>query len=266
MQLSRVVPLFALLASTNIAIAQTPVLANNGVVNGITYAAGPLAPGSIASIFGSALAASLALADSVPLSTNLADVSVTVNGIAAPLYFVSSGQVNIQVPWNVLPDGTNSGSASVVVTRQGVPSAAQSVQIAPVSPALFTLAPDGAGNAIAINPDGSIAAPAGAVPGLTSHPAKAGDALILLATGLGAVNPTIASGASSSDQLRNTVQTPTVLIGGQPAQLLFSGLSPSFTGVNQINVIVPSSSGNAIPIQLQVGGITTSNQVTIAIQ
>lgn len=90
---------------------------------------------------------------------------------------------------------------------------------------------------------------------------------MILATGLGAVTPAVANGANSMDQLRNTVSTPTVLIGGQPAQLLFSGLSPSFTGVNQINAVVPfGGTGQAIPIQLQIGGIITSDQVTIAIQ
>ena len=100
------------------AVAQTPVLFDGGTVNGITYAAGqPLAPGSIASLFGSQLAASLAQADTVPLSTNLTSVSVTMNGISAPLFFVSPGQINVQVPWNVLPDGVDTGMATVVVSR-----------------------------------------------------------------------------------------------------------------------------------------------------
>jgi uncharacterized protein (TIGR03437 family) len=259
--------LFLLLSSPWI-LAQTPVLFDGGTVNGITYAAGqPLAPGSIASLFGSDLAASLALADSVPLSTNLANVSVTMNGISAPLFFVSPGQINVQVPWNVLPDGIDTGMATVVVTRGQLSSNGESVQIAPLSPAIFTVVSDGIGNAIAVNPDGTIAAPAGSIPGLLSRPAHMGDPIVILATGLGAVTPAVANGANSMEQIRNTVGTPTVLIGGQSAQLLFSGLSPSFTGVNQINAVVPfGGTGGAVAIQLQIGGITTSDQVTIAIQ
>ena len=256
------------LLSALCSLAQTPVLFDGGTVNGITYAAGqPVSPGSIASLFGSNLAASLAQADTVPLSTNLANVSVTMNGISAPLFFVSPGQINVQVPWNVLPNGVDTGMATVVVTRGQLSSNGESVQIAPVAPAIFTVVSDGIGNAIAVNPDGTIAAPAGSIPGLLSRPAHMGDPLVILATGLGAVTPAVANGANSMDQLRNTVSTPTVLIGGQPAQLLFSGLSPSFTGVNQINAVVPfGGTGQAVPIQLLIGGITTSDRVTIAIQ
>jgi uncharacterized protein (TIGR03437 family) len=57
-----------------------------------------------------------------------------------------------------------------------------------------------------------------------------------------------------------------VLIGGQPASVSFSGLSPQFVGVNQLNVVVPNvTPGNSVPIQIQAGGITTSSQITIAI-
>src|SRR5580704_12732075 len=126
--------------------AQTPAIFPGGVVNGVTYAPGvPVAPGSIASVFGSDLAASLAQADSVPLSTNLANVSVTINGIPAPLFFVSPGQINVQVPWNVLPDGIDTGPATVVVTRGQLSSNMGSVQIGPLSPAIFTTVPDGVG-------------------------------------------------------------------------------------------------------------------------
>jgi uncharacterized protein (TIGR03437 family) len=246
----------------------TPVIFSGGTVNGVTYTSGQsVAPGSIASIFGSDLASSLAQADSIPLSATIGDVSVTMNGVAAPLFFVSPGQINVQVPWNVLPDGVDSGAATVVVTRGQASSQPQSVQIAPVSPAIFTVVSDGIGNAIAINPDGTIAAPAGSVTGLLSRPAHAGDPIVILATGLGAVSPADANGANSMDQLRNTVNIPTILIGGQNAQLLFSGLSPSFTAVNQINAVVPDGvTGNTVPIQVQIDGVTTSDQVTIAIQ
>jgi uncharacterized protein (TIGR03437 family) len=58
-----------------------------------------------------------------------------------------------------------------------------------------------------------------------------------------------------------------VLIGGLPAKVLFSGLSPQFVGVNQVNVMVPNgvTFGDAVPLQVQVGAVTTSNKVTIAV-
>ena len=132
--------------------AQTPAIFPGGVVNGVTYAPGvPVAPGSIASMFGSDLAATLAQADSVPLSANLANVSVTMNGIPAPLFFVGPGQVNVQVPWNVLPDGANTGLATVIVNQGQLTSNVQSVQIAPLSPAIFTTVSNAVGNAIELS-------------------------------------------------------------------------------------------------------------------
>jgi uncharacterized protein (TIGR03437 family) len=238
-------------------------------VNGASFTAGPVAPGSIAAIFGTNLAGSLATASTVPLSTALADVNVTINGEPAPLYFVSpdqpgkpgTAQINIQIPYDI-----PGGSANVVVNRTSAGSSQPAaVQIAAVAPGIL----QASGHAIAINnSDGTLAAAAGSIPGLTTHPATAGDALIIYATGLGAVTPSVASGANSQDQLRHTNVTPTVMIGGIQAQVLFSGLTPQFTGVNQVNIMVPSviTPGSSVPIQIQVGAVTTSNQVTIAIQ
>jgi uncharacterized protein (TIGR03437 family) len=261
------------MATASQVIAQTPVIAPGGIVNGATFAPGPVAPGSIASIFGSNLASTLASASTIPLSTALADVTVLINGQPAPLYFVSpdqpgtpgSAQINIQIPYDVLPNGVTSGTVDVTVKRTTAGSSQPaSIQIAPLAPGIL----QANGHAIAINnADGTLAAPPNSIPGLTTHAVTAGDVLILYATGLGAVTPGVANGADSHDQLRNTNVTPSILIGGVQAKVLFSGLTPQFTGVNQVNVIVPSgvTAGDAVPIQIQEGSITTSNQVTIAI-
>jgi uncharacterized protein (TIGR03437 family) len=258
----------------SVLLSQAPAIAPNGIVNGATFASGPVAPGSIASIFGSNLASSLATASTVPLSTALADVTVTINGKPAPLYFVSpdqpgtpgSAQINIQIPYDVLPTGTTSGSVNVMVNRTTAGSSQPAaIQIAPVAPGILSTN----GQAIAINnADGTLAAGVGAIPGLTTHPATAGDVLILYATGLGAVTPSVADGANSLDQIRNTVVTPTVMIGGVQAQVLFSGLTPQFTGVNQVNIVVPSgiTPGNSVPIQIVANAIITPNSVTVAIK
>src|SRR5438132_579480 len=182
--------------------SQTPSVTPGGVINAASGAAvtDPVAPGSLVSIFGSNLASGLAQADSIPLSTSLNNVSVTFNNIPAPLLFVSGGQINAQLPWNVLGSGTT-GTANVVVTRSGQPSAAQSVPIGPFSPGIFAVN----NIAIAINPDGTVAAAAGAIPGLNTRPAKIGDpgGLVILCTGLGSVDSAPANGAASLDKLRH---------------------------------------------------------------
>jgi uncharacterized protein (TIGR03437 family) len=247
--------------------AQTPVVADGGVLNAASAARGQaVSPGSLVSIFGSELAASLSQADSIPLATSLGGVSVTVNNVSAPLLFVSPGQINAQVPFNAMGGGSASGNASVVV-RRGSASSTTQVRVEAVSPGIFTTQ-FGVGQAISINPNGSLTAAAGAIPGLSTEPTTAGGVIIILCTGLGAVDPPIQAGEAPGATLRQTVDRPVVMIGGVEAAVLFSGLSPQFPGVYQLNVQVASGTptGNAVPLQLRQGGITTSDQVTIAVR
>jgi uncharacterized protein (TIGR03437 family) len=259
--------LLAVLALSVAALAQTPAVTSGGVLNAASFdRAMPVSPGALISIFGSNLAATTATADSIPLSTVLGGVNVKINGQDAPLtgvfHTANGDQINAQLPVSV-----DSGAAQVVVTRDGVAGAPQSFQVGQFSPGIFSVQ-FGVGQAIAINLDGSLAAPAGSIPGLATHPAKAGDTIIILATGLGPVTPSINSGANSVDTLRTTVTTPTVMIGGVSATPAFSGLSPQFVGVNQVNVVVPATApkGDKVPLQISVGGLTSTDQVTIAIQ
>lgn len=264
-----------LFAALGTAFCQIPVVVDSGVLNAASFDKTPgaaIAPGSLVSIFGTDLAGSTAANDTVPLSTILADsVSVTFNGIPAGLDFVSAGQINAQLPWNVIADGSNMGVATVVVTRGSQSSAAKPVNVAPVVPGIFTVTGTGLGYAVAaIFPDNAYALPTGMVSGLTSRPAKTGDVLTLYATGLGPVDIAVPNGGiPPAGKLANTVAVPTVLIGGVPGQVLFSGLAPQFPGVYLINVQIPPgvAAGSTVPVQIQVnGGAPSSSQVMIAIQ
>jgi uncharacterized protein (TIGR03437 family) len=256
----------------NVLLNRNPASANRPIVNGALNGAGfvlgaPLPIGGIASLFGSNFASANAAAAAIPLPLSLAGASATVNNIPAPLFFVSPGQINLQIPWNALPPAAASGAGSVVVTTAAGASQAFFVLLAAAAPALFTTQ-SGIGQAIAINPDGSLAAPEGSIPGAATHPAQSGEALVLLGVGLGPVDAAIQNGAASGDELRLNVAFPVVLIGGMPAQVLFSGLSPQFVGVNQLNVMIPAgvTIGNRVPFQVQLGTVVTSSKVTIAIQ
>jgi len=270
------------LLSTATAFGQNPTIFNGGVVDAANFTPGQnLAPGGLVAIFGSDLAGTLTLADSIPLATQLADVSVTFNNVPAPLLAaIPSGpsnpaQVNAQLPWNVLPQGVTTGTASVVVSRGSISSQPLQIPIGPFGPGIFAY-PSGIGQAIAViqtaNPAdpryGALAAPAGSIAGINTAPAQVADFIQIYASGLGAVDIPIANGVISTDQLRRTTTQPIVLIGGVAVNPSFSGLSPYFVGVDQVNVQIPANApkGNAVTLQLQIGGITTSAQVTIAIQ
>jgi uncharacterized protein (TIGR03437 family) len=250
--------------------AQTPTITAGGILNGASFASGqPLAPGSLVSIFGTNLANSIASADTVPLSNTLGGVLVQFeNGatkLRAPMLFVQNGsnsQINVQVPWGILPGGATA-TVKVVVSNNGK-IATGSAQVGPFSPGVFAAN----GLAVAVNfSDGTLAWPAGSVPGLTTHPAKAGEAMVIYATGLGAVDHPPADGHNTGSTLATALTKPQVLIGGVAADVIFAGLSPQFVGVNQLNITVPNAApGNKVPLQISVGGITSPDTTTIAIE
>jgi uncharacterized protein (TIGR03437 family) len=230
-------------------------------VNAASFTASePLAPGALATVFGTGFSSSTVAASAIPLPWNLGGVSLTVAGVPVPLLYVSRSQINFQIPWEVVV-----GTADLVVTTNGTALAPLKLTIGAVSPGVFGLQ-WGVGQAIAVNPDGSLAAPEGSLPGIRTHAARAGDYLMVFATGLGAVTPNLADGVAAGNLIRNASVTPMVLIGGVPAQVLFAGMSPAFVGVNQLNVLVPAVVGDAVPLQIDTGGIRTTDKVVIAVR
>ena len=248
-----------------LALAQTPVVTTGGIVNGASFVSGqPITGGSLVSIFGSNFASAIAGADTIPLSTSLGGVTVKfVNGntsTSAPLLFVNSTQINAQVPWNLVPGGA-SQNVNVIVTTGAGSSTPVAVGVGPFSPGIFSIGT----LAAAQNVDGTLAQPSGSIPGRATHPAKIGDTIIIYATVLGAIDSSIADG-DIPQKLTNTLTIPIVLIGGVSAHVDFSGMSPQFVGVNQLNVVVPNTSpGNAVSLQIQVGGINSPSSITMAV-
>jgi uncharacterized protein (TIGR03437 family) len=169
----------AVLSLISLAHAQTPVINSGGIVNAGGYSTGGVAPGSIVAIFGTNLATQTSEAASIPLPTALGDVkSVTFNGEAAPLFFVTATQINAQVPWDA------AGTESVIITNSSGSSAAQSVTIVPAMPGIFTLTANGMGQAFATdNADTAIAAPTATLAGMPAHPIKIGDYLVVCVPG-----------------------------------------------------------------------------------
>jgi len=248
----------ALLAAAGLSRAQTPLVNPGGIVSAATFATA-VAPGSLVSIFGSNLAPQIAQAATIPLPTSLAGVSVSFNNLPAPLVYVAPGQINAQIPFEI----ASNSSVNVVVNNNGVLSTPLEVDVGPFAPGIFAIE----SHAVAFHSDGSLAAPAGSIANVASHAALPGETLQILATGLGPVNPPAITGNNSLDMLRRTIATASVSIGGSPAQVTFSGLSPQFVGVYQLNVIVPTGapSGDAVPLQLQIGGVMDLGNATIAV-
>jgi len=228
----------------------SPVIAPNKVVNGASFQP-QLSPGSLATIFGTNLATSTPPEAAPPLPMVLAEASVSVNGTAAPVLYASPTQINFQVPWE-----TATGNATVTVSVDGTVSNAITVPVTATAPGIFEYT---SGAAIAQNHDYSL--------NTTTNPAHAGSFLIAYLTGSGPVSPAVADGAAtpSTGLVQTPSPLPTVTIGGQPALVIFSGLTPGLIPLWQLDITVPSGlAAGSYPMIVTFGG-QTSNSAMVSI-
>ncbi len=228
----------------------TPQLTSAGIQNAAGFGPAPLSAGSVAAIVGSNLSAQGLSADSVPLPTSLAQTQVWVDRLLAPLFFVSPTQVNFQIPVE-----TNADTAQIVVSSGNLPSVPVPLALSPYRPGIFTSGT----TAIIFN------AATGRLVG-DAEPATAGDTLIIYATGLGPVSPTVPSGMPAPlDTLVSLPVPATVRFGNVAVSPDFAGLAPGFIGVFQINVRVPVGVSGKVQLELIVVG-GESNTVSIPVQ
>ncbi len=259
------------LLTLNAQVGNLPVITAGGVVSagafgGFTSAA----PGSWIEIYGSNLATgtrSWTGSDfkGVVAPLSLDGTQVTIGGQQAAVDFISPGQVNAQIPSSV-----GFGPQPVTVTTGVGASAAVNINVNVTQPGL--LAPPsfvigGKQYLGATFPDGvTYVLPTGAIPGLTSRPARPGETIILYGVGFGPVTPTIASGQIV--QQSNTVSSPVqILFGQSSATLSYSGLAPNAVGLYQFNVTVPNvAASDAVPVTFSLGGVPGTQTLYTAIQ
>jgi uncharacterized protein (TIGR03437 family) len=237
-----------------------PILNNNGIVNGASFAAfQPVSPGSIFSLFGSNLTPpgncfGGFCAESFPLPKSLGGVSVKFGGIDVPLFFAGPTQINGQVPVEL----AGLTSAAVVVTARGITSTQQEIQLDLAQPGIFKT---GATQGAVLNQDNA--------PNSAANPAARGSVLQIYATGLGATNPAVSTGdpAPSSPSFAAVTNPVTLTVGGVSAVVEFQALAPGFVGLYQVNARIPTevSPGSAVPVKIIQNGIE-SNEATVAIQ
>ncbi len=214
---------------------------------------GPLAPSMIAAAFGSNLATTVAAASTVPLPTNLGGAMVTVtdgNNVqhAAPLFFVSPGQVNYLIPDNAAP-----GSGQITVNNGAGGVSMGPLQIANTSPGIFTINSSGTGIAAAVttfdgvnflatvNPDGSPRSVLNSTPWRPNF-------LILFGTGL-----------RRASDLR-------ISFGGIETTPMFVGAAPGFSGLDQVNIQIPfAAPPGMVNLMVQADG-RVSNTFQILLQ
>jgi uncharacterized protein (TIGR03437 family) len=225
-----------------------------------------IAPGEIVTLkgsgFGPAQLVSARAGSDGFYPTQLSGTSVQFNGVAAPLLYTSATQVAAVAPY-----GVTGPAVQVTVTYQGQTSVPATIQVFAAAPGLFTADGTGAGQAAAINQDGTINS--------ASNPAPLGSVISLYATGGGQTSPAGVDGQLSAAPLAGQSLPVQVSIGQQiilsTAQLQYAGPAPGeIAGLMQINVPIPLGlkPGSAVPVAIFVGDALSSSQsnVTIAVR
>jgi uncharacterized protein (TIGR03437 family) len=187
---------------------------------------GALAPGTIIQIYGQNLASQTAQPTTIPLPTSMNGTSVVIGGIPAPLYFVSAGQINAQLPFELDP----AKPYQVLVTANGAFTTPDTLQLQPASPGMAAFADS---TLIAQHSDGSLVS--------ATAPARSGEYLVAYLAGMGTTNAVPASGAASPvSPLARPLDAPTLSINGVDVPIAFAGLTPGLVGLYQLNFQVPA--------------------------
>jgi uncharacterized protein (TIGR03437 family) len=248
----------------NVSLAVTAALPTiTSVVNAASGNTGPIAAGEIISIFGTAMGPATPVSapgsGQDPFPTTLAKVQVTVGGYLAPLTYVSNGQINAVVPYEISRPFI--ANPTVLVRFNNIASNGVVLPQVAATPGIFT-AGGGTGQGAILNQNSSINSAA--------NPANKGEVIVLYLTGEGQTNP-----AGVTGKITTVSATPpltpqpvsgavTVTIDGIPASVQFYGEAPGLiSGAMQVNVVVPAgaASGND-RIVVKVGD--ASSQLTAA--
>src|SRR6185369_7149955 len=161
-----------------------------------------------------------------PYPASLNGVSVLINNKPAPVRFVSSGQLNVLVPF------ATTGFTATIVVNNGVNSNSVTVPVVATSPGIFTIDQSGSGGGAILHADFS--------PVNTAKPAAGGETVLVFLTGLGTVTPGLTDGTAGNATTLYRANTDVVVyVGGQTARVDFKGQAPGFPGLYQLNVTLP---------------------------
>ena len=244
----RPITMVSLLAVAASFVLHGQTVSSGGVVNAASFLPA-VAPGSVISIFGTNLAAGNAGAAAVPLPTSLGGTSVTVNGKAAPLFFVSPTQINAQLPYEIAP-----GSATLVVTANGVSTRPVPFNVLMNAPGILVY---GSNRAVALNLDGSLNGP--------DKPAMPGSLVTVYLLGQGPTDIPVVTGQSSpGNPIAHATQRVSAALGGRTADIQFAGLSPGGVGLFQINLRIPVLASGDSALVVTIGG-TSSNSAMLMV-
>jgi uncharacterized protein (TIGR03437 family) len=229
-----------------------------GVLSAASLAPGSVAPGEVVTLLGSGIGPdSVQQPSPAPSNTVLGEMTVLIDGIPAPLLFASLNQVNIVIPYAVSGKATTQlrvSSGSQVIAELTMPVAA-------AVPGIFTLDATGVGPGAILNQDLTVNSP--------SNPAPRGSVVALFATGSGQSDPPGTDGQVARVPWPKPVLPISVLVGGLDAEILYARAAPELiAGMLQVNCRIPEdvASGDAVPIVLKAGTVSSQLGVTVSVR
>jgi endo-1,4-beta-xylanase len=240
-----------------------PVLNANSVVNAASYQGQAVAPGEIVAIFGANYGpAGLALnqVTGSQFPPNVSGAQVLFDGAPAPMIYAEAGQVSAIVPFEVagkqqtaIQYQYNDGNGNVVSNTVTAP-------VVPALPGIFSLNASGSGPGAILNTDYSVNS--------ASNPVAAGGAILVFATGGGAIAGGATDGALAPGIGSLVTQPVTATIGGVTATVDYAGPAPGLVnGVMQVNLTVPAGlTPGPQPVVITVGAASSQKGITVAVQ
>jgi uncharacterized protein (TIGR03437 family) len=247
--------------SVTAVLSLQPYVAPGGMVNGAGATPKPdLAAGSVVSVYGASLASAVVVGPNSPMAQTLGGVTARIGDLLTPLFFVAPGQVNLQLPSELIP-----GPYTLTISVQGLPDAVANFNVVRNAPGLFTQV---VGNqtagyttlALALHEDGTLVTP--------DAPALQGELLTLYATGSGPLNPIRPDGLAIPDTPRfNVVDPVTVLVGDAtfPAEAAFAAPGRVAVDAIQFRLGTGAPSSTSAPLRIQING-TESNTAPLPIK
>jgi uncharacterized protein (TIGR03437 family) len=234
-----------------------PTLAQGGTLNNLNPIVGaPLSPGTVVQVHGTGLSGAGVSTGIAPLPTTFNNTYALVGPTKAPLYSLSSGQIDMQIPVEAtanqqIPIVLSVNNALTLPITLNVVAAAPGVLSADDGPTPPSVQ-NGAHIIAQHSTDGSLVT--------SANPAKPGDYLVMYLVGMGATQPSVASGTETPlAPLSYVVEQPTVTIGSQTSPVLFAGLTPSFVGLYQIDFQVPTNaSSGELEVDVTQNGIAAN--------
>ena len=215
------------------------------VENAASFVATGIAPGEIVALRGYGIGPAAGVSATGP-TTQLGGVQLFFDKIEAPLFYAQSGQVNAQVPWEIVGETSTTLQISVLgatPTNTGTP-----IAVTPSLPGIFYVN----------NSDGT--------PNSASNPAKPGDFIAIYCTGGGTMNsPGLTGQTWGLAPLSDLVLGASVFVGGTSARVLYAGSAPTLeSGIFQIDAQLPSSLSGPASLYVTIGN-ASSAAVQIAI-